>query len=108
MTPTYPGRDAFTEPRARSTDPETSRAAGRAVDAEGQRGTIMVVLRGPGRMPPTPGWTADEIDGYIGWRVTTAGRRLSELHKADPPLVEKCGERRTRSNRMATVYRVVA
>ena len=102
--PTYPGRDAFTEPRARSTDPETSHAAGRAVDASGQREDIMDLLR-IARFSLTGGMTADEIDKEAGWRVTTAGRRLSELKRRG--LVEKCGERRTRSGRMAAVYRCV-
>lgn len=106
MTPTYPGRDAFTEPRARSTDPETSHEAARKVDAAGQRGRIMELLRAP-----LMALTADEVDDILGradgrWLRTTAGRRLSELKRRG--LVEACGERRTRSNRMATVYRAVS
>lgn len=105
-TPSYPrvDSDEYREMRARSTDPETSHEAARKVDAEGQRGRIMELMRESLR---DNNWTADELDEHIGWRVTTAGRRLSELHKADPPLVEKCGERKTRSNRLATVYRAV-
>ncbi len=104
--------DAFTEPRARSTDPETSKAAGRAVDAGKQRGKIMAVLRGESCKrwglagDPDEGWTADELDRAIRWRVTTAGRRLSELKRRG--LVEVCGQRLTRSGRMAAVYRVVS
>jgi len=110
---TYPGRNAFTNPvtsnpRARSTDPETSHEAGRAVDAAGQRERILKLLR---VVPPSVqerlcGLTADEIDRTIEWRVTTAGRRLSELKRRG--LVEVCGERKTRSGRMAAVYRVVS
>lgn len=99
------------EPRARSTDPETSKAAGRAVDAAGQRDRIMKFMDGEYRgmtagPHPAGGWTADELDEYLGWRVTTAGRRLSELKRRG--LVEACGQRVTRSNRMATVYRCVS
>ena len=106
--PTYPGRDAFTEPRARSTDPRTSHAAGDAVDAAGQRERIMELLKAVGR--PTGMWhgglNADQIDQYIGWRLTTAGRRLSELKRRG--LVEVVGERLTRSGRKASVYRAVS
>lgn len=95
----------FTEPRARSTDPQTSKDAGDAVDAEGQRGEIMDILR-IARFSLTGGMTADEIDKEIGWRLTTAGRRLSELKRRG--LVEVCGQRPTRSGRKASVYRCVS
>ena len=109
QSPAYPRVDSpeYLEMRARSTDPETSHVAARKVNAEGQRGKIMDLMDS-GRPVRIGGWTADEIDEYIGWRVTTAGRRLSELLKHDPPLVEVCGERLTRSNRLAQVYRVVS
>lgn len=107
---TYPGRDHFTqaEARARTSDPATSHVAAAMVDAEGQRGKIMDVLglTSMGLRKREVGWTADELDNYIGWRVTTAGRRLSELKRRG--LVEPCGERLTRSGRPATAYRAVA
>lgn len=59
-------------------------------------------------MDPRVGFTADELDICIGWRLTTAGRRLSELAKPDVALVEKVGERKTRSGRNASVYRIVS
>ena len=93
------------EPRARTTDPAMSHGAAAMVDAEGQRGKIMDLMDS-GRPLRVGGWTADEIDEYIGWRVTTAGRRLSELRRRG--LVEPCGERLTRSGCKATVYRCVA
>ena len=109
-TPSPDQVDAFTEPRARSTDPETSKAAGRAVKAGKQRDRIMDLLRSvPSSVKESLcGLTADEIDAAfgVGWRLTTAGRRLSELKRRG--LVEKCGERKTRSGRMATVYRATS
>ena len=109
--PTYPGRDAFTEPRARSTDPQTSHDAGAAVDAGRQRDRIMDRLNWHYRVDnlPRDGFTADELDEYISskdptWLRTTAGRRLSELNRRE--LVIPCGQRKTRSGRMATVYRI--
>ena len=116
-TPEYPRVDSseYLEMRARSTDPATSHEAAKKVDAASQRGRIMEVLRGETcarwGLPADPkegGWTADEIDAALHWGVTTAGRRLSELLKHDPPLVEVCGERLTRSNRLAQVYRAVS
>ena len=105
--PMYPGRAAF---RARTTDPRTSHTAAAMVDAEGQRRTIMDALAVDARHSRLEecdaGLTADELDTAIGWRVTTAGRRLSELKRDG--FVESCGERLTRSGRPATVYRAVA
>ena len=101
---TSPALDLFT--MARTTDPATSHEAAAAVDAEGQRGEIMIVL-GIASFSLSGGMTADEIDEVIGWRITTAGRRLSELKARG--LVEATGTQRlTRSGRFATVYRVVA
>lgn len=112
-SPTYPGRASFNEARARSTDPETSKAAGRAVDASRPRSRIMEVMRVvPLGLTCDYGWTADELDDRLGeedptWRLTTAGRRLSELKRRG--LVVDTGHTRlTRSGRSATVYRVVS
>ena len=103
----YPGRAAF---RARTTDPRTSHTAAAMVDAEGQRRTIMDALAVDVRrcrlLHRDAGLTADELDTVIGWRVTTAGRRLGELKRDG--FVEPCGERLTRSGRPATVYRACA
>ncbi len=99
--------DMFSEPKARTTDPATSHTAARMVDAAGQRGRIMEVLRAIYRdVGLAGGLTADQLDEMIGWRLTTAGRRLSELRARE--LVIPCGERKTRSGRPATVYRAVA
>ena len=78
------------------------------VDAEGQRGKILDLMQSgtPLRIVGGCGWTADEIDSYIGWRLTTAGRRLGELR--DDGLVEPCGERPTRGGRPAPVYRITS
>ena len=107
QSPAYPRVDSpeYLEMRARSTDPATSHEAAKKVDAAGQRGKIMDLMDS-GRRGRIGGWTADEIDEYIGWRVTTAGRRLSELKRRG--LVEACGQRYTRSGRQATVYRATA
>ena len=71
------------EPRARTTDPATSHEAAAMVDAESQRGRILDLLS-----PALLALTADEIDEILGrvdgrWRLTTAGRRLSELKRRD-------------------------
>lgn len=88
-------------PRARRTDPDTSHeAAAGAVDtARHQRAHILRVLKEEGPL------TADEIDALIGWRLTSAGRRLPEL--AETGAVERTTERRpTRTGSMAYVWRV--
>lgn len=63
-------------PGARRTDPETSHlAAASMVEGAGtQRRRILRHLEiGP--------MTADTLDQVIGWRITTAGRRLPELRE---------------------------
>ena len=103
QAPSYPRVDSeeYLEMRARSTDPATSHEPARQVDAAGQRGLILnALVVGDAEL------TADELDTWIGWRVTTAGRRLSELKRRG--LVEACGQRYTRSGRQATVYRCVS
>lgn len=87
---------------ARRDDPDTSRraAASMVAPAGSQRWEVLEALR---RRP----MTADEIDVEIGWRDTTAGRRLRELERHE--LVEPTGDTRTtRSGREARVYRVTA
>lgn len=88
-------------PRARSTDPDTSHAAAVSVadSAGGQRARCLAELaRGP--------LTADEIDGRVGWRITSAGRRLSELLEIG--LVRRLdSKRKTRSGRMARLWESV-
>jgi predicted ArsR family transcriptional regulator len=91
--------DLFT-PLARRTDPWTSHAAADSMKetAQAQRDMVERALMNAGPM------TADEIDAYFGWRPTPAGRRTSQLERAD--LIVKTGDRRpTRSGRPADVYR---
>lgn len=96
--------DAFTEPRARSTDPATSHAAGRAVDAAGQRERIIKLMR---EYADLGGMTADQVDEFLGWDKSTAGRRMGELVTRE--LIEVTGEtRKTRRAQFARVYRVVS
>ena len=71
-------------PRARSTDPKTSHdaAASMVEGAKAQRERILEILRERGPM------NAYEIDKAIGWRETTAGRRLKELAHPNVGLVK--------------------
>lgn len=71
-------------PRARSTDPQTSHdaAASMVEGAKAQRERILEILRERGPM------NAYEIDKAIGWRETTAGRRLKELAHPNVGLVK--------------------
>ena len=106
--PAYPRVDSeeYLEMRARSTDPATSHEAARKVDAAGQRGKILKLMR-THRM--IGGWTADEIDTYLGWDYATAGKRLSELSDCDPAQIIATGDvRKTRKGCDALVYRAVA
>lgn len=65
------------KPTARSTDPETSKAAAASmVDEAGRQRDALaawLVTQGPN------GATADEADPALNWRPTTAGRRFGEL-----------------------------
>ncbi len=88
-------------PRARTTDVDTSHAAAASItDVAGvQRLRILQELEG-GPL------TADELDERIGWRVTTAGRRLSELLEATA--VRRLETtRKTRSGRLAHLWEVL-
>ncbi len=95
------GLPLFKPPGARQSDPDTSHiAAERHTEAAGaQRKKIMDTLRNEGPQ------TADSLDSLIGWRDTTAGRRLKELLKAD--LVVMTDVRAdTRSGRPARVWKL--
>ena len=95
------GLPMFDHPKARATDPETSHEAAESIPgvAKAQRGEILSVLRASGPQ------TADSLDYVIGWRVTTAGRRLKEL--AESGLVEMTAYTSlTRSGRKAFVWRL--
>lgn len=63
-------------PRARSSDPQTSKDAAQSMvdGAEAQRQKILAYLQ-----VHAGGATADTLDRELGWRPSTAGRRLSEL-----------------------------
>ena len=90
-------------PRARTTDPKTSHdaAASMVSGASVQRAQIVDTLRMIGHP-----MTADELDETIGWRPTTAGRRLKELEATGN--VERLDETRpTRSGRNANLWEVV-
>ena len=96
------GLDLFApHTRARLTNPGTSHAAAaEAVQTSAhQRRLVILALEAAGPM------TADEVDAYLGWRPTTAGRRMHEL--AHQGVIRTTGEeRRTRSGRMAEVWTV--
>jgi DNA-binding PadR family transcriptional regulator len=78
--------------QTRADDPATSHKAARDVEIRTgtQRASILLALWGR----PFP-MTAHDIDAEIGWRLTTAGRRLPELAAWKPdPLVRTTGEER--------------
>lgn len=86
--------------RARATDPGTSHAAAAAAHADAQRAACLAALRQQG------GLTADEVDAYLHWRPTTAGRRLGELRALG--LIRATEQTRlTRSGRAALVWEAV-
>ena len=90
------------EPRARTTDPDTSHEAAASMfdEAESQRLRILVCLEYYGAM------TADFLDEALDLRPTSAGRRLPELEEAG--LVTPTGDKAlTRSGRKARLWRVV-
>ncbi len=99
---TDPAQLGMFEPRARTTDPQTSHeAAASMADAAGrQRAMVLLVLRDHGPQ------TADAVDAILegeGWKRTTAGRRLPELMEIGQ--VERTDEKRlTRSKRRAHVW----
>lgn len=94
--------DLFSQPRARTSDPQTSKDAAQSMReaAHAQRAVILEALA-------TRDATADELDARCGFRSSVAGRRLHELVRAG--LVTVTDQVRvTRSGRMANVYRRVA
>lgn len=88
------------EPRARTTDPQTSHDAARSMteSADSQRQKILLRLTRLGPM------TADELDHSLGLRLTSSGRRLPELLRVG--WVERLPEKRlTRSGRQAHLWK---
>ena len=77
------------------------------MELAGQRGRIMELMCSEWSVKT--GWTADEIDAFLGWDYATAGKRLSELRDCDPALIRATGDvRKTRKGCDATIYRAVA
>ena len=90
-------------PRARNTDPETSRDAADSMvqAAEGQRNAILAELRKSGPL------TADEIDVHLFSGHHTSARRLPEL--AELGLVHRSTDKRpTRAGRAAFIWRATS
>ncbi len=84
-------------PKARKSDPETSHEAAKSMtdEAASQRRQILEYLQAHG---PT---TADGLDEGCNLRLTSAGRRLSEMKG----LVKRTGEKgTTRSGRPADLW----
>jgi hypothetical protein len=94
----------FAAPRARTTDPEPSHLAdtqnAKAARAHQYRAILLALqAHGPAN--------ADQLDARIGWRETTAGRRLSELRVMGH--VMRTGEQMaTRSGGTGEVYTLTA
>ncbi len=102
MSKTFEQAELFPPPRARNTDPATSHAAAASMqnEAGSQRAAIYAHLRKNGPA------IADELDAALGLRLTSAGRRLAELH--DQGLVERTEQTRdTRSGRKAYLWRAL-
>lgn len=92
----------FAAPAARATDPATSHDAARSMadgPAEAQAHAILRALLTYGDA------TADALDARIGWRDTTAGRRLKELDRAGYAYPLQ-GTAVTRSGRKAHLWRL--
>jgi hypothetical protein len=87
--------------RARLHDAPTSHAAAAQAHATEQRRLIVVALTAHGPM------TADDIDMALGWRPTTAGRRMAELAHLGAALTTGA-TRPTRSGRAAEVWTLTA
>ena len=89
-------------PGARRTDPETSHLAAASMvgKIEAQQERILSRLQVFGPM------TADQVDELIGWRETTAGRRLPELAEmGSVRRLETTGI--TRSGRQARLWEMI-
>ena len=92
--------DLFT-PLARTSDPDTSKAAGRSVkhSAPVQREQIVNALIAHG---PMNYW---QIDVMLGYPHPTAARRMKELvDEEDPRVIKTLRTSATGSGRQATVY----
>jgi hypothetical protein len=90
-------------PLFRKTDPQTSADAAKSMRTQAgvQRALILAHMRAC----PYQDHNGDELDQHLGFRPTTAGRRLPELRRLG--LVEVTGEtRETRSHRQAECYRL--
>lgn len=88
-------------PRARTTDPDTSHMAAAEAEAgqAAQQALILDALTVEGEM------TADRLDEYLGWRTSTASRRLHELRRMGKvEWLERTAP--TRTGRLAHLYRV--
>ena len=86
-------------PKARKSDPDTSHEAGLSMtdEAATQRRQILEYLEAHGPQ------TADALDEALGFRLTSAGRRMSELLRK--ALVRRTGEKEmTRSGRRADLW----
>ncbi len=89
------------DPPSRTTDPETSRTAGRSMrkGASIQRDRIVSALEQQG---PMNHW---ELDNYLLWPHPTAARRMKELVQSGR-VVKTLRTSETGSGRQATVYEV--
>ncbi len=98
--------DLFTpsglRPMARTTDPETSKAAASSMrkGAAVQRDRIVNALRAHG---PRNYW---ELDNLLGWEHPTAARRMCELIRSGR-VVDTGRTSPTGTGRGATVYAIV-
>lgn len=87
-------------PRARPSDPSTSHAAAASMQSIA-RAQQQDLARALASAPD--GLTCDEADERLGWRATSAGRRMGELVRLGSAVATD-RTRRTRSGRMAAVY----
>lgn len=86
-------------PKARNSDPDTSHEAAKSMtdEAATQRRQILEHLEAHGPQ------TADALDEALSFRLTSAGRRMSELLRK--ALVRRTGEKEmTRSGRRADLW----
>ena len=102
------GSPPLDPPRARLTDPETSRRAAEVAmgNAKAQRTALYGAVRARG----AHGANASELDELMGWPAATSGRRLGEMARAPVPSIAAVPglERRTASGNRGTVYQADA